>query len=272
MSAKQPKKKNPKQVEKEEFEQYLKETRTWETNKVEEAERSKKTAWRVATGACIVAAISATGLSVMGPLKKVEPFVIRVDNSTGVVDIVSTMKGAQTNYDEAINKFFVQRYVRFRESYTRALASEYYSNVGLLSSVKEQQRYLAYFQPKNPNSPLNVYSDFATVQVTIKSTSFIKPDVALVRYVKEIERGGEKTISHWAATVTFTYIKAPISEKDREINPLGFVVNEYRNDPEGTAYDKPREQPKQQATAAANAAASTEVTLYPSNSNNGVTR
>lgn len=252
------KKNNREQVEKKEFAAYLNETKTWETSKVEAAEKSRRTAWRVAAGASFLALVAVTGISVMGPLKKVEPYVIRVDNTTGIVDVVTAMKDGKTTYDEAMNKFFIQRYVHFREGYTKALASEYYNNVGLMSGTAEQQKYFAFFTPKNPNSPLNVYGEFAKVRVNIKSTSFIKSDVALVRYIKEIERGGDKAVSHWAATVTFTYVKAPISEKDREINPLGFIVTDYRNDPEGTDYDVI---PAQQTSAPTQEPKA--VTLYP---------
>jgi type IV secretion system protein VirB8 len=248
-----------KQVQKKDFDAYLAETKSWETHKVAAAEKSRRVAWYVAGGASLLALVAVAGISVMGPLKKVEPYVIRVDNTTGIVDIVTAMKEGQTNYDEAMNKFFVQRYVRFREGYSRELATEYYSNVGLMSSSAEKQKYYNYFNPKNPNSPLNVYSDFAKVRVNIKSTSFIKPDVALVRYIKEIERGGDKAVSHWAATITFSYVQAPITEKDREVNPLGFIVTDYRNDPEGSGYEVV---PAQQA-ATGNQAQPSGVSLYP---------
>ena len=39
--------------------------------------------------------------------------------------------------------------------------------------------------------------------------------------------------------MTFDYVKAPMKEKDREINPLGFQVSEYRNDPEGAEFAVP---------------------------------
>ncbi|SDA85423.1 type IV secretion system protein VirB8 [Pseudomonas sp. NFPP33] len=248
-----------KKVSKKELEAYLAEARSWETHRVLENERSKRLAWRVAGAACLVAAISVTGISVMGPLKKVEPYVIRVDNTTGIVDVVTALKDQKTNYDEVMNKFFVQRYVRYRESYSHALASDNYTNVGLMSGSAEQQRYYAYFNPKNPESPLNVYQTYATVKITIKSTSFIKPDVALVRYIKEVERGGDKSISNWAATVTFTYTKASSKEKDREVNPLGFRVEEYRNDPEGESYEVP-------APVAAPVAERPAVSIFPQQS------
>jgi type IV secretion system protein VirB8 len=225
-----------KKVEKQDFDNYLKETRTWETDKVQEIEKSRKIAWWVAIGACVTAITSVLAVSAMMPLKTVEPYVIRVDNSTGIVDVVEALTDGKTNYDEAINKYFVQWYVRYREGYSKELAEDYYYYVGIMSSTTEQQKYLQFFNPKNPLSPLVVYGDYAKVKISIKSTSFINPTVALVRYTKEIERGLDKPIiTHWAATVTFRYTKAPMAEKDRGINPLGFQVVEYRNDPDALA-------------------------------------
>lgn len=220
-------------VGKNDFDKYLAEARNWETDKVITAEKSKRTAWRVASAASILALVAVGGLSIIGPMKSVQPYVIRVDNSTGIVDVASALKDSKTNYDEAINKYFTQLYIRYREGYSRELAEEYYSNVGIMSAGLEQQKYFAWFNPANPQSPLNVYGQSAKVKVSIKSTSFIKPTVALVRYTKAIERGTDKPqITHWAATIIFKYSGAPMSEKNRAINPLGFQVTEYRNDPD----------------------------------------
>lgn len=236
-------------VEKKDFENYLKEARTWETDKVQEIEKSKKLAWRVATASGVVAFVSVFALAALTPLKTVEPYVIRVDNSTGIVDVVEAMKDGKTNYDEAMNKYFTQWYVRYREGYSKELAEDYYANVGIMSVGLEQQKYYEFFNPKNPLSPINVFGPYAKVKVRIKSTSFIKSNVALVRYTKEIERGLDKPqVTHWAATITFKYSGAPMSEKDRATNPLGFQVVEYRNDPDAFAPDatapvKPDEAP-----------------------------
>ena len=101
-----------------------------------------------------------------------------------------------------------------------------------MSSQDEQHRYLAMIEKGNPKSPLNIYKDEGKVEIKIKSTSFIKDDVALVRYTKnELLKGVTKT-THWAATIVFAYGGNPMSEEDRAINPLGFQVLEYRNDPD----------------------------------------
>ena len=61
--------------------------------------------------------------------------------------------------------------------------------------------------------------------------------MALVRYIKEVERGNEKIQTHWAATVIFKYTASPMGEKDRATNPLGFQVLEYRNDADALMQD-----------------------------------
>lgn len=256
---------NPKR----DLEAYFQEAKTWETSRVNELLDSRKTAWRVAASATFVAILAVGAVAGLTPFKEVMPYVIRVDNSTGVVDIVEALTDGKTNYDEAVNKYFTQWYVRYREGYSKELAEEYYSNVGLMSNSIEQQKYYQAFNPKNPLSPLNVYGPYAKVKIRIKGTSFITPHVALVRYVKEVERGLDKPqATHWTATITFKYTKAPMSEKDREISPLGFQVTEYRNDPdavipEASGSQSPAGAPEAGAAASAGVFPTVEVQPQP---------
>lgn len=213
--------------------QYFEEAKSWETDRNKQLRRSVRTAWTTTAAFGVLALCALVAVAGLTPLKQTELRVIRVDNSTGIVDVVNALKDGKENYDEAVNKYFIQWYVRYREGYTRDLAEEYYYNTGLMSGGVEQQRYFASFNPKNPLSPLNVYGAYAKVKIKVKSTSFISPTVALVRYTKEIERGSDRAqITHWAATVTFRYTSAPMAERDRAVNPLGFQVTDYRNDPD----------------------------------------
>lgn len=226
-------------VEKKDFEKYLKEGRSWETDRLIAAEKSKKLAWGVALAAGGIAFAAVIAVAGLTPLKRTELKIVRVDNATGVVDVITEMPDAKTNYNESINKYFAQLYIRYREGYSRELAEEYYYNVGIMSAGAEQRRYGDFFSPKNPQSPLNVYGTSARLKIKVKSVSFIKDNVALVRYMKEIERGASErpSVTHWAATVVFKYSGAPMGEKDRAINPLGFQVSEYRNDPDTPGTD-----------------------------------
>jgi type IV secretion system protein VirB8 len=221
-------------VEKQNFDQYLREAQSWETNRLMQAEKSRKLAWVIAAVASGLAVVSVVAIVGLTPLKRTELRIVRVNDTTGTVDILTEIPHAKTTYDEAINRYFAGQYIRLREGYTRKLADEYYTSVGIMSAGAEQRRYGEWFSPKNPQSPLNLYGESARVKVHIKGYSFLKKDVVLVRYWKEVERGASEkpAITHWAATVIFKYSGAPMAEKDREINPLGFQVTEYRNDPD----------------------------------------
>jgi type IV secretion system protein VirB8 len=218
---------------KDDFEQYQKEVLSWETNRVLDLEKSRTTAWRVATVASLAALVAMGAVAGLTPLKTIKPFVVRVDNATGIVDVVSELGQAKTNYDEAINKYFVQWYVRYRQAYSSELMEDYYFAVGALSSPIEQKRYLEQIETSNPESPIKQYGKTSRVRIDVKSISFLQPTVALVRYTKILEHGAEQAEkTHWAATVTFQYSGTPASEKSRGVNPLGFEVTDYRVDPD----------------------------------------
>lgn len=218
---------------KESLKAYLAEARSWESARITDALRSRRLAWIFAVMGWLLAVAAVAALAGMTPLKTVEPFVIRVDNATGIVDAVNTLTNAKTNYDEAVNRYFLGLYVRERESFDRKTAAKNYEVVGLMSGKQEQDRYYGWFNPHNPQSPLNQYKRGEKVNVRIRSISFIRPDVALVRYVREEEQSGRRVVSsYWAATVNFKYENPPTKQSDRQINPLGFRVTDYRSDPE----------------------------------------
>ena len=218
---------------KDDFAQYQQEVLSWETNRVLDLEKSRTTAWRVATAASVAALVAIGAVAGLTPLKTIKPFVVRVDNATGIVDVVSELGNAKTNYDEAINKFFIQWYVRYRQAYSAELMEDYYFAVGALSSPLEQKRYLEQIETSNSESPIKLYGKTSRVRIDVKSISFLQPNVALVRYTKILEHGAEQAEkTHWAATVTFQYSGTPASEKSRGVNPLGFEVTDYRVDPD----------------------------------------
>jgi len=212
--------------------EYFDKARRFDQDRMVSAERSKRLAWFVAIVASVLACVSVAAVVALTPLKTVEPFVIRVDNSTGIVDVVSAMASAAGSYDEEVTKYFAARYVRAREGYVWSEAEENFRTASLMSNAAEQQRFASAYRGGNPESPQNVYGRSATSRIGIKSISLINSNVVSVRYIRTITRGEDVRITHWVATITYSYANAPISSSDRLVNPLGFVVSEYRADPE----------------------------------------
>jgi type IV secretion system protein VirB8 len=221
-------------VNAEDKEKYYETSRTWEYDRMRAAIQSKRLAWGVAAGACTLAVASVAAVAMLSPLKTVEPYVIRVDKSSGETQIVTALKGPQPRtYEDAVNRYFISQYVRLREGWLNDAARENAYTVMLTSDFAESARYLNSVQANNKNAPSNIYGDKGFVSISIRTISFLSPTVAQVRYTKIITFGQNTPIAqNWNAILTFRYTTAPEHEKDRNINPLGFQVVNYRSDPE----------------------------------------
>ncbi len=69
-------------------EAYLREEASWEEDRVRRMRASERRAWGAAGIATLLAGLALAAVVLLTPLKTVQPFVVRVDNSTGVVDVV----------------------------------------------------------------------------------------------------------------------------------------------------------------------------------------
>ena len=74
---------------------YFERARRFDQDRLMTAYRSRRTAWIVAGLSAVLAACSALAVAALAPLKSVEPFVVRVDNSTGIVDVVSALTSGE---------------------------------------------------------------------------------------------------------------------------------------------------------------------------------
>lgn len=227
------KSKEPNKKDKQSLDEYFNQANSWEADRYKEAKKSAKRACIIAYFSFALTAVSVLAVALLTPLKTVEPFVIRVDNSTGIVDIVTALKEGKETYDEAVNKYFIAKYITNRESYDYQTRNFNYRVVGLMSSPEQATLYGEWFDPrKNPDAPLKIFGEYGSCAITIKNISFIEKQVALVRFTKTVSRGPEKVTSHWIATTSFRFSTAQMKADDRLINPLGFQCIDYRLDPE----------------------------------------
>lgn len=212
---------------------YFAEARSWDQDRLASAVRSRRLAWTVAAAATGLAGAAVAAVIALTPLKTVEPYVVRVDRTTGAVEVLRGLSttGPQS-YDEAVTKSFLATYVRAREGWLPQAAEASFRQVSIMSTPEEQQRWAMAFRPTNPASPQVAWGPTADAQVAVRAISFVAPGVANVRFHRVVRRGTQAEESDWIATVAYAYTKAPMSEGDRLRNPLGFQVSSYRADPE----------------------------------------
>jgi type IV secretion system protein VirB8 len=177
-------------------------------------------------------------LVALAPLKRVDPFLVRVDTSTGVADVIPNYVGT-ADLPETVLRHLATEYVTVRERYVPALAETDYEQVGAYHSAPMNQKWAALWARGNPSSPLNIYADGTQVSARIRSVSFLRrdhvnPDVLQVRLTRGIRRGdaGDERPEQLVVTMT-TVFSAPSADATiRALNPLGFKVLEYATEPE----------------------------------------
>lgn len=218
--------------------EYFEKARRWEQDALVAANRSRRVAWIVASGACLCTLAAAFALAALAPLKTVEPFLVRVDNSTGIIDTPSRLSTAEPeDFDDANRRYYLGRYVTAYESYSQAELEPNFDTVSSMSSTPVQNEYSQWISSNNSGSPQNVYGAASRAIIKIKSIQLTTSEIATVRYSKGIKQApnwaqaGDAT--HWVATITYKIQpKEELTLEEQLINPIRFTVINYRNDPE----------------------------------------
>jgi len=220
------------------LEAYFAEAASWDADRAEQSRRSLRMAWIVAAAGWLCAFMVASALMLLMPLKRVEPFVVRVDNTTGVVDVVPVYAG-HGEMAEAVTRYLLTHYVTVCERFNFSTAESDYEECGAFHSAQRNQAWYALWNPTNPASPLNVYKDGTTVRSQVASVSFFKradgvADLAQVRYVKgqRAAGGANEQLTHWIATIQYVYGEPSKNPKTRRWNPLGLKIVDFRPEPE----------------------------------------
>jgi type IV secretion system protein VirB8 len=217
---------------------YLRNSVSWDDDRIAQARRSLRTAWRVAGAGWICAVTGGVSLLFLMPLKRVDPFVIRVDNATGIVDVVPVYEGGAP-MDPAISRYFITHYITTCERFNFATAESDYEECGAFHAAKRNQAWSALWNRNNPSSPLNLHKDGSTVRAQVESVSFFQrgngvTDLAQVRYVKGERQAGspEEHFTHWITTLQYVYTAPSKDARIRRWNPLGFKIAEMISEPE----------------------------------------
>lgn len=202
----------------------------YEVGLFDEIIRSRRTAWRV-TGCSILLALMVGGTSFVSYMKPPpDPLVIRVSDTSGSVERVTSLTEHPITEKEAVNKYFINQYVINRESYNYFNQQVYYDNTTLWSSPSEQKKYSDFWLDKD--SPVNNWKDSKTITVQVRSIQLSSDNHATVRFQSQVNdsTGSPISIENRIVVINFSYINLPMDELTRRVNPLGFQVNAYQVD------------------------------------------
>ncbi|MGJ7915563.1 virB8 family protein [Massilia sp. LXY-6] len=208
---------------------YLKQAMEFEQSKVNQANASRKLAWRCVGGTAVLQAITAITCGVVVLTNKPNPpGILLVNNETGEIRQLRTLADAKIKLTRATDLFNLRRYVGFRESYDWETIQDLFNATVLLSSPEEVTIYRAQNTETNRFSPVKIFSDKVRVIATAGTVSFVG-NTALVSFSKKyIPSNGDKpTTVYCQAAIAYKYEDMPMDDRDRGVNPAGFKVTSY---------------------------------------------
>jgi type IV secretion system protein VirB8 len=219
---------------------YFREAISWDMDRAAMTIQRARIAWGVAAAGWLCAVGVAAALALLTPLKTVEPYVIRVDNTTGIIDIVPMYPG-RADMGEIVARYLLTHYVTTCEGFSFASAERDYEECGAYHTAKRNTEWYNLWNQSNPSSPLNANKDGTVVRVQVTAVTFFKKanglsELAQVRYVKgRRPPQGSETQTHWIATIEYAWASPAKDPKVRQWNPLGWRVTDFHTEPETIA-------------------------------------
>ncbi|MFP9442916.1 MULTISPECIES: virB8 family protein [Pectobacterium] len=221
-----------------ETENIIASSRTFESVLLEKDEREKKLAWRIAAIGFALAAMAITALIILLPLKNTEIELWSVDKQTGRYEYMTRIKEQNISTEKALAQALAAHYVRLREGYNYFALQRDYDDVQLFNSDSVNRDYLDGF---NSNQAPDVIFNKAEYVVSIDIISNVHatatdPDhLATLRIKRTIRRIVDNSVKTdvWNIRLTYRYLpRKQLTDSQREMNPLGFIVTSYQRDKE----------------------------------------
>ena len=166
--------------------------------------------------------------------KTIEPFVIEIEDKTGITNVIRPLQQEKYAYDEVLRRYFLTQYITKRETYNYSTFDyNYFTVVRLLSGGAVYGAFRNEVYASNPNSPVRLGQVQRSIK--IKSMTFLQPVkgqdgfTAQIRF-KSDDNGAN--IKHKVATINFDFADLVLTDEERAVNPLGFQVIGYRVDDE----------------------------------------
>lgn len=224
---------NPRQISRADAPEYFQSVDSFGRDRIKWANRVASAAVFVAIGFAAVALAEGFAIAKLSTHATPDPVVLRVDNTTGLVDRIYNVEG-DLAASEAETRHWLWQFTKAAEGYSYAEARPNFDTVTLMASPSVQTWQAERVKGSNALSPQNVLGRNGQAVLNWESTTFINKNLAQVRYT-QTDRKGDNVLAprHMIATVGFTYVKGGVSGAALNVNPRGFLVTSYTVDQEG---------------------------------------
>jgi len=204
-------------------------TKTWFEERYETALVQRNWVFFLAAIAIIAVAIAVIAVTKISLSKEFDPFVIQIENSTGLAKVVNPISSEILGGNDALARYFLKKYVVARETYNPVdFETRARQVVRLLSTSQVYNAYMGYIKSKE-NDPTILYGQKNTTFLTIRSWSKLDAKRYVFRFAIN-ETMGDKRVFNKIAILDYDYVAMSLNSDDEDINPVGFQIKGYRVD------------------------------------------
>jgi type IV secretion system protein VirB8 len=157
------------------------------------------------------------------------PAVLRVDNTTGKVDVLPTTAHGRVTFSEKTDRHDLHAYVVLREGYDWETIEDTHKAVMVMSDDHEANIYDTFMQ--GPVGPLKMLKDQARILAKVGSITFVgsTAQVFFSRQLVPLNPSAQRPDpTYWIATVAFTRVDIPEKQDEQDIDPDGFRCTSYQ--------------------------------------------
>jgi type IV secretion system protein VirB8 len=154
--------------------------------------------------------------------KSLEPYVIEVEEKTGVATMVSQLTSQNFTGDQAIRKYFINEFIHAASAYDAKTYKADVEKVRLFSTPSVFSDFRSRINPRE----LGVDQK---IDVRIKSVQFTDNNTAQIRLVQQLDNPASNApkLQDQVITMNFYFSDIQLTMEERLINPLGFQVSKY---------------------------------------------
>jgi type IV secretion system protein VirB8 len=170
----------------------------------------------------IAVAASVTFVKNMMSSKSLEPYVIELDEKTGIATTIQQPTSQSFTANEVMRRYFVNKYIQASMSYNPKTYKQDSEVVRLFSSPAVYNAFKARINP-------NVLGGNSTITTKIKYILFRDANSVEIRTTSETVSFGSPSVTK-NEILFITFFFAPdisLSMEERLINPLGFQVSNF---------------------------------------------
>jgi type IV secretion system protein VirB8 len=166
--------------------------------------------------------------------KSLVPYVIEVEEKTGVPTVVEQLNQSSFTADVTLKRYFLYSFVKSAEGYNPGTFRDDYKKIMLFSAPTVFRQIQKIINPKNEKSPASLIGSKGMIEVALKSISFPTPNTAVIRFkLRNVGTVRDFTNNRdMIADIEFRFTDIKLSAEERYVNPLGFQITKYVVDQE----------------------------------------